>query len=339
MPAVDRRGQQFVAEAELPWPPASPRPGRSARSRRHRARRRGSRPPRRRCADEDVGLAASSAPLRRRSAGARRASGHRHVGRPARRAPRARGRSAGPRRRRLAARTTGSIMCRLRSQLIEFAEHGAAMPARPFVVARSPRARRVRVPRAFRRSAPTTGGRSRPAPASSTSGHVGRCRVRSHRTGRRRRRRGGVRLARRHRRVVARSQPRAKFAHALVDGQLAEEPGEHDLALDPFGRRGHLVDHCGDGLDQAAAHFDGHDQRPARRAWPTAAAARQEEKIGQSSSPTGQFGALVLTSRKHDEHSCSSCCLGWSRSPPSPRTSGSSSSSSSSSSSRRPFDP
>ncbi len=36
----------------------------------------------------------------------------------------------------------------------------------------------------------------------------------------------------------------------------------------------------------------------------------QELKIGQSSSPMGQFGALDLTRRKHDGHSCSSCCLG-----------------------------
>src|SRR5215216_3598215 len=56
-------------------------------------------------------------------------------------------------------------------------------------------------------------------------------------------------------------------------------------------------------------------------------------KIGQSSSPTGQPGALARTSRKQLGHSCSSARFGCSRSPVSPRSSGSSSSSSSSSSS------
>ena len=45
----------------------------------------------------------------------------------------------------------------------------------------------------------------------------------------------------------------------------------------------------------------------------------RQEKIGQSSSPTGQLGALVFTRRKQDGQSCSSCCLGCRRSAPSPR--------------------
>ena len=68
------------------------------------------------------------------------------------------------------------------------------------------------------------------------------------------------RINERHRGWFGGSEALPDLPNPLVDGQLAQEPRQHDLTLDATGSRWDLVDHRWYRVDQPTAHLDRHHQ-------------------------------------------------------------------------------